>query len=113
MVDEEEQREKYKEPIHKSRMMDASKLDFNVGLESINNKIDIDMDSEQKKDESMKVALQSSTLTALTHEQMETELIGFYSSQPHELRSIFKTIMEFLENVGEDGATIFDIKVKS
>ncbi|KAG2223806.1 hypothetical protein INT45_001940 [Circinella minor] len=114
MVDEEEQREKFKEPIHKSRMMDASKLDFDVALESISNETDtdIDIDSKQNKDESREVALQSSTLRALTHEQMEMELTGFYNSQTLKLRSIFKIIMEFLENTGEDGATIFEIKNK-
>ncbi|KAI9271657.1 hypothetical protein BDA99DRAFT_301296 [Phascolomyces articulosus] len=110
MVGEEHEREKYQEPIHTTRTIDQTKLDFNVGLENITFKEDRDMVPNKKAN--MDNVSRSSTLTMLPHNRMETELSGFFSSQSPALRPIFKAIMEFLESVKEVGATIFEIKDK-
>ncbi|KAI9498215.1 hypothetical protein BDB00DRAFT_503846 [Zychaea mexicana] len=109
LKDETQEREKYLEPMHKSRRLDPSVLDFDV---------DIACDTSTEDDNSSSTNIltqatpQSSCVTPLTHENMEVTWSGFCSSQAPSIRPILKVIMGLLQETQDTGATLFEIKDK-
>ena len=84
-------------------------MEFDLELETVDT--EPEETNIQDKNLSTIMSPRSSKVLPLTLEKLQVEWSGYYSSQSPSLRPLLKIIMDLLQEVKEDGATLIDIKV--